>query len=212
MTDQPMIKQANMNIKQYCNVVFPYTDIKQLNRDVILADMRFWRDICAEYDAFKGTPAATTAPKAGATTKSTTGAKTAAPKAAATKSTTPPKAAPAADVPAGFTKVAKCSKCGADFANHANYIVASGTANGRTWYAMDCTQCKTPAKSGKGEYPTRNFLKGDIIKANVAAPATPIEEAAASTPVAANGGLPELPTDFDALIPEDALVDSDLPF
>jgi len=43
-------KGASVNIKQYCNVHFPYNNIDELDRDEILADLVYWYDLISEFE------------------------------------------------------------------------------------------------------------------------------------------------------------------
>lgn len=170
-------KTANLNIKEYCNLVYEYTgDTAELDRKALLDDMMYWRGICDEFDTFKNNVVLPS--DAEVKVAKTTKGRKAAPAAK------PAPAAKASVVPAGFTPAAQCSKCGADFSNPANYRLSSGEKGGRLWYGMDCTQCKTE-RNGNA-YATRTFLKGDSVK-----------------PAAPTVALPES-SDFDDMIPDEA--------
>ena len=177
---EPTNKTANINIKEYCNVLYTYTgDPADLDRKSILDDLMYWRGICDEYEAFKNNVVIPT-DDAKPATKATKGRKAATP---ATPAAANPMPIKTTIIPEGFTPATKCGKCGADFSNPANFRLSSGEKAGRLWYGMDCTQCKTE-RNGNA-YATRTFLKGDSAK-----PATPVIAAPESS-------------DFDDMIPDD---------
>ena len=43
-------KTANVNIKQYSNILYEFTDVNLLDRNEVLNDMLFWYDIINEFD------------------------------------------------------------------------------------------------------------------------------------------------------------------
>ena len=46
-------KIVSVNVKQYCNVQFPYDKVEDLNPDEILADLVFWHDLITEFEKTK---------------------------------------------------------------------------------------------------------------------------------------------------------------
>ena len=43
-------KLASINVKQFCNVQFSYTDINELDQNEILTDLIFWHDLISDFE------------------------------------------------------------------------------------------------------------------------------------------------------------------
>ena len=62
MAKEVNIPTISLNLRPYCNLLYPYTTINDLDKEVVLDDVRYWADVLKDIDVIMGEASKATIP------------------------------------------------------------------------------------------------------------------------------------------------------